>query len=117
MSNDEPLSQTAPETPSPPSGRLTRQEAEALLAEWQVSQLSLVGFARERGIDVKRLYVWRQRFRSEPSNDMRLAEVSMSASSSPGSGVVIIAPNGVRLEISSHWQVGSIAALCKALTC
>lgn len=117
MTNDIPRLPGSPVAPPLASARLTREEAEGLLADWQASGLSLVGYARKRGIDVKQLYEWRRRFRSRPTKNMRLAEVSISTHAACEYGVVITAPNGVRLEMSPRWPVESIAALCKALTC
>lgn len=116
----------SPPIPSPSpltrSSRLTRTQVEELLIHWQSSQLSLAAFARERGLDVNRLYSWRQRLqrclprdREGSSAAAGLAQVRMV--DQHAAGVVVAMPNGLRIELGADWSLSAIAALCGALSC
>lgn len=96
-------------------GRLTRQEAQELLGQWRTSPLSLAAFARERGLDVKRLYYWRGRLETVSRRSMGLAQVQVTPQ--PTTGVVVMLPNGMRVELPADWDAAAIAALCGALPC
>jgi len=45
----------------PPRWRWTREEAEAVLAAWRESGLSMSAYARKQGVKVQRLSWWRRR--------------------------------------------------------
>lgn len=100
----------------PRSRRFTHDLAVELFADWQASGLSLAAFARAQGLDVKRLYSWRQRLRHAQSGSMGLAEVTV-VSERRFSGVVVVLPNGIRIEIPADWNASAIAALCGGLSC
>jgi len=80
--------------------------------------VSLAAFARERGLDVKRLYSWRQRLEQSADSGMGLAQVRFAAKVVRESvGVVVVLPNGIRVELPTDWDASAVAAFCEVLRC
>ena len=86
--------------------RWTAEQARRELQAFEASGLSLAAFARERGIDVKRLYRWRDRFRQERPADAPVRLVELVARTMPTAGSVhvrcpsghVVTLDGVDLE-------------------
>jgi len=104
--------------------RWRQKDAEAVLAAWEESGLSLSGFAAERGVNVQRLSWWRKRLEERGRavahrRKERPAAVSFipAVVSVSGVRVVVRLPRGVEVEVGDTAAVPPawLAATVKAL--
>ena len=80
-----------------------RSEAEwrEILSRQRDSGLNDQEFAQREGVGIASLRNWRQRIRQKPEASFGLVEVG---SFSSGTEVQVRLPNGVVVEIRSHWK-------------
>ena len=107
------------------TGRRWRQEdAEAVLAAWEESGMSLSGFAAKQGVNVQRLSWWRKQLEERGrAVARRRKELPATVSFIPavlsvsGVRVVVRLPRGVEVEVADAAAVPAawLAATVKAL--
>ena len=103
--------------------RWRRKDAEAVLAGWKESGLSLSRFAAERGVNVQRLSWWRKQLERTGRGGRGRPEHPAAVSFIPGvvsasrAAVVVRLPRGVEVEVAEAAAVPAawLAATVKAL--
>jgi transposase-like protein len=88
--------------------RWTAQDAEAVLAAAERTDLSLRAFAEQHGIDVQRLYRWKRELRREVSDvePVRFEElvVRRSKMENDAAGIEIVVPSGCVVRIGADFD-------------
>lgn len=103
--------------------RVSKEQRQAVLSQYEQSGMSAAKFARVAGLKYSTLAGWLQRYRrSRPKGRRRqvrmleaVVEGAVSNQASPGKGVCLYLPCGLRLELSSMADVPLAAALVQAL--
>lgn len=81
--------------------------------------LSLAAYAKQECLDLKRLYSWKSQlkqkglFSAETDNSFIKAQVSTSVSLSHTTGIHVVLPNGIRLELP--YNATSLSGLIREL--
>jgi len=95
-----------------PSGRRwSSDDARTVLAAWEISGLTLTGFARQNGINVQRLIWWRKRLgedgrdcrevRSRPAPVVSFIPAVVERTRPAATGAIVVRlPGGVEVEAS-----------------
>lgn len=104
--------------------RWRRKDAEAVLAGWKESGLSLSRFAAEQGVNVQRLSWWRKQLkerggagRGRPERGSAAVSFIPGVVSGSPAAVVLRLPRGVEVEVADAAAVPAawLAAAVKAL--
>jgi len=104
--------------------RRTPQQWAALIREYEASGQSQRGFCAERGIGQSSLRSWRGRFgqdlrnkRAQTGTGARLVAVKVLAEAPEraGSGLVVLLPRGVRIEVGCDFDAQTLARVLATL--
>ena len=115
------LDGSLPMTSSDHKNRTTQQsryheEGEAMVAAWESSGLSMAAFARQEGINVRRLGLWRRRLKGSVGDTDHTSGFVPVSVTAPGSLDVIIDEH-IRIRVSSETDLGLLRATVSALRC
>jgi hypothetical protein len=98
-----------------------RAEADQLAAEYEASGLSQAEFCRQKDLPLKTLgrYVTRYRKQSgrghEPNQPQRFVAVEVAACRSGGSELTVVLHGGLRIEVKSGFDAGTLRQLVTVL--
>jgi transposase-like protein len=99
--------------------RWTAQEAEAVLASAERSDLSLRAFAVEHGLDVQRLYRWKKELRGEGGDvePVRFEElvVRRSDAEHDAARIEVVVPPGYVVRIRAGFDESTLRRVIAAL--
>lgn len=89
-----------------------------VVAELESSGLSVVSFARERGLSPWTLYEWRRRLRRQdaPSERKPFIEVKLIEKPSPATTMAIELPSGLRVHVPCGFEEEELRRLVGVLS-
>jgi hypothetical protein len=97
--------------------RISKEQRRVILAEFERSGMTAVGFAKQTGIKYSTFAGWVARHRTKrpgSQSPLRLLE-AVVASAPAGAPLVVQLPGGARVELREASQLPLIAALVRAL--
>jgi hypothetical protein len=88
-----------------------------MLGELDRSGLSVAAFAAQEGVDVQRVYRWRQRFASggRGSSPVFIEVTRPVANAGPGDRYEVVLTTGVVVRVPVHFEAGTLRRLVAAL--
>lgn len=86
--------------------RKTEQEMFPLIADWESGNQTRESFCQEKGVSLATFSYWRTRYRTMQSEAAGFTEIKPEVSSK----LIIIYPNGVRIELHSI-SIATVEAL------
>ena len=100
-----------------PKRRRTREDWLALVKTWEDSKQTQQAFCQDRSLCYRQFNQWKNRFKQENNTVAQFVPVQLKTPTrvaSP-SGVQVVLPNGIRIEIASEHHVPLLVDSVKAL--
>ena len=117
------IDNTTTKPTSNPKRRRTREDWQALVKDWESSKQTQQAFCQERGLCYRQFNQWKSRFKQESLSEQENnvapqfvpIQLKTPASLVSPSGVQVVLPNGIRIEVSSEHHMPVLISSVKAL--
>jgi hypothetical protein len=98
------------------SGYWREEDARGVIEEWRASGLTMAAFARQEGVNVKRLQRWRFRLDHEQRVEPRFVSVAME-SGAMGPQPLCIVVGDLRVEVPQGFHEETLLRVIRVLSC
>ena len=99
----------------------SRAEADQLVIEYEASGVTQAEFCRQQDLPLKTLARYVNRYRkqavrgNDPNQPQRFVAVEVAASRTAGSELTVVLRGGLRIEVKSGFDAGTLRQLVKVL--